>query len=1090
MAQPALEVFRLVALRGPDTALTTAPADQVSRDLAVRRLRELGSKLASAGWLNNAQETADDLRNLPKPLDSGDIGALAWSSVADAFATDPTIDLSKVLLKTKSGDEVDLQKYARRLEFAADEAELTLSWLTLELRARMGLSLPDSVLVKHQNALKFAAVIHSLASEGKLEEPAVVFGRPLVLPEGWRRLRHPDVASSEPDESVKGSVQPQAMLERIRQLRGFVRPSTLSASRFQEEARTGGRAVRVAATLPEGPQKWAADSTRVVQEAALLRSVLVKATVLRDSGAFRNSFPKFLNALRDNLSLAEKAVFKTFMNGHSTSDFTSLAIDLDNQAGAKLVTANELCRKMRIFQEEQEELLPLAQVSHSAARPAIRALGWGDLLVIRDELVGYEAGEISHIENALAGESSSRKHDRRHGTEVLSEDETTTVTFTENQLATTDRFEIQAESAQTIASNFSLQAGVNTSGKYGLTQVDTSVAAELSRSTDESTRSAQTTAHEVVNSAVNRTQQTVRALRRTLTTDSIRELTKHAINNTKDAVGGKPQPRTDIYRWVNKVERLQMYEYGKRLMIEFTIPEPGVSLIEAGQPIRPSVPRPLPLGIGPSDISEGNYLCLADRYQARNVPTPPPLLMQVGAAFATQPNYEESHKSAGATDKRELPIPPGYLPMSGRFACTSRGRTQEKADANDPSVGLDLMHAHMAVGGEKILDSTDQADVNYEPQGGRPSYNGTFVLHAPTLTDDHGIPITVRWTGPDDNIATMNVYITCRRGAGALDAWRLEVYEHLLDAHARLEAAYQDAMRQAEFDQTDAEQAFGNRPSDQNRALERTELKKWAIKLMRSVPFTFDSVIGHEGVQEIDPVSADLQAPVVRFFEEAFEWEQMTYMFAPYFWGRRRTWTLRQNLSVPNDPRHEAFLRAGSARTIVPVTAGQEARVLAYLESDTSLPEWGSDLAIEDWDPAHPSQRIPPTKLDTNTIAPGDRLFPDLWLEIIDEYKRDVLRGSGKAEVTQGNAQVRLLESVSLLDKRDVGREIYIDADRYQIESVQSGTKLTLDRPYQGASGQRVYATGPVPRGAPWEVRVPTNLLALSSNASALASIP
>jgi hypothetical protein len=36
--------------------------------------------------------------------------------------------------------------------------------------------------------------------------------------------------------------------------------------------------------------------------------------------------------------------------------------------------------------------------------PITRPIGIGDLQVVRQELIGYEAGEISHIENVLEGE--------------------------------------------------------------------------------------------------------------------------------------------------------------------------------------------------------------------------------------------------------------------------------------------------------------------------------------------------------------------------------------------------------------------------------------------------------------------------------------------------------------------------------------------------------------------------------------------------------------------------------------------------------------------------------------------------------------
>jgi hypothetical protein len=62
----------------------------------------------------------------------------------------------------------------------------------------------------------------------------------------------------------------------------------------------------------------------------------------------------------------------------------------------------------------------------------------------------------------------------------------------------------------------------------------------------------------------------------------------------------------------------------------------------------------------------------------------------------------------------------------------------------------------------------------------------------------------------------------------------------------------------------------------------------------------------------------DEQGRIIRFFEQAFEWEQMTYFFYPYYWGRKETWydkVLKDNA----DPAFADFLNAGEARVVTPV---------------------------------------------------------------------------------------------------------------------------------------------------------------------------
>lgn len=54
-----------------------------------------------------------------------------------------------------------------------------------------------------------------------------------------------------------------------------------------------------------------------------------------------------------------------------------------------------------------------APVEALAPRRAFRAVGWGDLEVLREDIQQYELGEISHVENVLKGESKARRHLRR-----------------------------------------------------------------------------------------------------------------------------------------------------------------------------------------------------------------------------------------------------------------------------------------------------------------------------------------------------------------------------------------------------------------------------------------------------------------------------------------------------------------------------------------------------------------------------------------------------------------------------------------------------------------------------------------------------
>jgi hypothetical protein len=82
----------------------------------------------------------------------------------------------------------------------------------------------------------------------------------------------------------------------------------------------------------------------------------------------------------------------------------------------------------------------------------------------------------------------------------------------------------------------------------------------------------------------------------------------------------------------------------------------------------------------------------------------------------------------------------------------------------------------------------------------------------------------------------------------------------------------------------------------------------------------------------------------VRFFEQAFEWDQMQFVFYPYFWARKAMWADRFS-SDEHDWEFREFVRAGYARVVVPVRPGFEHAVSYYL---ATCRLWGGDGAPPD----------------------------------------------------------------------------------------------------------------------------------------------
>ena len=92
----------------------------------------------------------------------------------------------------------------------------------------------------------------------------------------------------------------------------------------------------------------------------------------------------------------------------------------------------------------------------------------------------------------------------------------------------------------------------------------------------------------------------------------------------------------------------------------------------------------------------------------------------------------------------------------------------------------------------------------------------------------------------------------------------------------------------------------------------RTEIKKNCIEIITTQQFNLFNAINTAsiGLLEIDLVQNAALGSYVRFFEEAFEWEEMTWLTYPYFWGRKSTWMEHIAFEDP-DPVFSDFFSAG-----------------------------------------------------------------------------------------------------------------------------------------------------------------------------------
>jgi hypothetical protein len=576
--------------------------------------------------------------------------------------------------------------------------------------------------------------------------------------------------------------------------------------------------------------------------------------------------------------------------------------------------------------------LPPPSLPVLAARA--RILGRGDLMVVRVAHLRYELGEIAYIENVLRSELRGRTHviDTATSEKIIE----TSELFNEaiQELTTTERFEFQEAASTANSSTTTLSAGMSVSGGFGPVTVGVEVSAGHSTSTSASNSSSTTYAKDVTDRAT----ETMRseASKRTETTNRTRitETNKHDFDNRTgdDHVRG-------IYRWLNKVDTVQVFNYGERLHLEFVVSEPAAQLTYFTAAAGGSEPtEPLPLDFGPADITEQNFVALGQRYDAAGLSRPPAMQVAVPATFTfapanpsaevnPDPDSSEPTMQASTVTTAEVSIPAGY---AAGTVVTSVAYGGDLSAGSHPGIGSGLPTEVLA-----------QATVEISLGGQR------FAVWAGHSEESHVIELQERRTGnlpvaigskQVEGLA-IAMRVIAFRTQEAYQAWQHNTFERIQQAYLAKRSEYQTAQSLAA-----RRQAYtADTPPEINRDIEVRELTRGCQTVLTGQDFDlFGSVLHEPGdAPRIDVDEAWAEADAIVFFSDVIDWALMAYIYYPYQWAGRHRWA-ELTARTSTDPLHQAFLQAGAARVVVPVRDGYEHAVAKYLRTG-EIPHWGPE---------------------------------------------------------------------------------------------------------------------------------------------------
>ncbi len=745
-------------------------------------------------------------------------------------------------------------------------------------------------------------------------------------------------------------------------------------------------AERVAATGP--------DSRRLARALVkLFDDTPLSGVVFQADGTYTAAFARAKRMLFDTLYLLFVLRRRVRINFQEISDGLCALHVLEALAGQdKRADAATL----RMLLGARPVVHPLFTRLFHYLRPFndIRPIGIGDLKVVRQWLTAYRAGEISHIHNIVKGESKTRDHRRLERSEDVFTFSDSRSEETSTESASTERFELKREAEQVLRTELNVNAWANTTLSYGPStamHITASVGAGFAynRASEEHTTTSQGFAREVVAKAVSRVETRTATTRSVTRTSESEEKNQQVFDNRKGEghVSG-------IYRWIDKEYTAQLFNYGKRLMFEFVVPEPAAFWAESklrAYEAELDVPQPpeepqyaqveLPDVANP--LTPQEFERLGRLYDLTGLVFPGPRTATLVNRDNGQARFEETGLSADdlwitRTYAARLDGGKDHRITGLRLA----GKTEYRdADDGPPGKESDRNLFALTANGSLLKDYDDTGTMFH------PFWPMEMILVAdgPELDSDE---VTFTIGGQEVTSWRLTVDAVLSPGPRLLDTLRRQVIERIRDAEGqrvtaanrKLELAHESELaayrgRLAELEAVTVAELLRGGSDAANRAVMDEEIKKHCLTMITK-EFDSDSgddVLARQNALGTRDITADAtlfkvrpgsrkertettarfeheprpaipypaidiketrsKGTVVQFLEQAFEWERLSYVFYPYFWAAQPRWIELMNRFDDADPVFGSFLRAGMARVLVAVTPGYCEAVLHYLDS-------------------------------------------------------------------------------------------------------------------------------------------------------------
>ena len=685
----------------------------------------------------------------------------------------------------------------------------------------------------------------------------------------------------------------------------------------------------------------------------------------------------------DNDIVKEDTYSDIFRNGNNQLSFTNFYKNIlllsDFQSATLFsircqINGEDYIINVHLSGGEEIQQVPILRVNESSNSfiPkgfGVTRLGIADYLKVEQSTHAYVEGEVAAIENIMAREYREKSTRRLRRSEVT---ETTSSDTEREQLTdttTASRFEMQSEIAK--MQQEATDIGVNASTGYSGGGFNINVAASYAnhRSKEESMRQAVTQAQDVTARALDRVVTKVHQERIEKIVEEFEENNSHGFDNRK---GDKHV--VGVYRWVDKLMKNQVWDYGKRLMFEFAVPQPAkihtlaTASLKNGKVIeKPLDPRKQEGTYNLKDfskITDETIKFWSGIYNINLEKLKNLINISLPISFSTSEDYkEDSEFDEAANGKFDLEIPEGY-------STTGNARIEVGIvcdDKNDPGVG-----AYVSVGNirhEMIFSNSN----DFRQKFSKPIYN----------LNKYEDKIGVSFSSLGFHAGNINVDVECELN----NRGKLTIYNMIIEAYDTALTVYNQEIAEEETKAGNIKETNANF----YRQIEQDVLKHNCIAYLVDPKVLGTKLYDKENIENFEVIkdkNLDEYASLSKFMEQAFEWNIMSYDFYPYYWGAKTDWqTLYQSESM--DPLFRSFLQSGMARVVVTVRPGFEDAVQFYMSTGRL---WnGGEVPVI-----------------------GDPMY----LSIVDELKNIKGEAQGKPWIT------RLPTSLTILQAQNIGLEV------------------------------------------------------------------